>query len=194
MIDISEVNVMANKNGSGKRNRSKKKMSKEEFDRQKRVENEKKMVMAMIGIFIVVVIIALAFRFSGPENTNEYTSEYEISGNELLIPLSDITTSANYYSYDSNGKDVKFFAVKGSDGQVHTAFDACDVCFQEKKGYVQNGNKMQCRNCGNQYSTNQIGTTNQGGGCWPGYMQRTVSDGYVKIELSDLDGGRHYFP
>ena len=184
---------MAN-NSSGRRNRASKKMSKDELDKLKKAETEKKIVMGMVGIFIVVIVIALAFRFTGPENTSDYSNPYEIVGDELLISMSDISTSAKYYSYESGGKDVKFFAVEGSDGQVHTAFDACDVCYQEKKGYAQTGSKMECRNCGNQYSTNQIGTANQSGGCWPGYMQRTVSGENVRIELSELDRGRRYFP
>jgi uncharacterized membrane protein len=185
---------MASKKGSGQRNRMNKKKSKEELERIEKADREKRFLMAMFGIFIVIVLIALAFRFSGPENTSDYSNPYTVEGSELLIPLSDVSTSVKYYSYETKGEDVKFFVVEGSDGQVHTAFDACEVCWQEEKGYAQNGDKMQCRNCGNQYSTNQIGTANQGGGCWPGYMQRTVSDGYVRIKLSELDRGRSLFP
>jgi hypothetical protein len=166
---------MANKS-SGRRNRADKKMSKEEHDKLKRAETEKKMVLGMVGIFIVIIVIALAFRFTGPENTSDYSNPYEIVGDELLISMSDISKSAKYYSYESGGTNVKFFAVEGSDGQVHTAFD-----------------NMECRNCGKKYSTNQIGTANQSGGCWPGYMERTVSGDYVRIKLSELDGGNYYF-
>jgi uncharacterized membrane protein len=172
-----------------------KKKSKEELDRINRVEQEKKIIMAMVGVFVVIILVALVFSFvPGSENNSDYSNPYEVVGSELLIPLSDVSTSAKYYSYDTGDEDVKFFVVEGSDGQVHTAFDACDVCWQEEKGYEQTGSKMRCRNCGNQYSTNQIGTANQGGGCWPGYMQQTISDGYLKISLSELNRGERYFP
>jgi uncharacterized membrane protein len=182
------------KGANQKRNRADKKMSQEEFDKTKRAEDEMKIIMGVIIAFVIIVVLALIFSISSPENTSDYSTPYDIVGDELLIPVSDVSTSAQYYKYETGGKDVKFFSVLGSDGGIHTAFDACDVCYQEKKGYAQKGSKMECRNCGNQYSTNQIGTANQGGGCWPGYMQRTVSDGFVRIKLSELDTGRRYFP
>ncbi|MHA2296650.1 MAG: Fe-S-containing protein [Candidatus Hodarchaeales archaeon] len=35
-----------------------------------------------------------------------------------------------------------------------------DMCYGENKGYVQKGIKMECRNCGNQFLTDSIGTEN----------------------------------
>ncbi|UCE36010.1 MAG: DUF2318 domain-containing protein [Thermoplasmata archaeon] len=184
-----------NKKGSNNRkDRMSRKKSEEEF---KKAETEKKVIKGAIAFFIIVVIIALAVRIASPPPGGEtdYSSPYEIIGNELVIPISDVSTSASFYSYDSNGKDVKFFVVRGSDGDIHTAFDACDVCFKEKKGYYQDGNKMVCRNCGQRFTTNEIGTANTGTGCWPGNIIRTVDNSYVRIKLSELDRGRAiYFP
>jgi uncharacterized membrane protein len=158
-------------------------------------QKEKKIIMAALGIFIVIVILALVLRFAGPENDSDYSTPYEIIGDNLVFPVSQISTSAQYFKYESNGNDVKFFAIKGSDGQIHTAFDACDVCFDQEKGYEQQGSQMSCRNCGKKYSTNSIGTANKGGGCWPGYMERSIEGGDVIISLSELERGRgRYFP
>ena len=116
-----------------------------------------------------------------------------VIGDELIIPLADVSGSAKFFSYDSGGTNVKFFVVRGSDGNVHTAFDACDVCFQEKKGYYQDGNDMVCRNCGQRFTTNQIGTANQGSSCWPGYVDRTVDSDNVILKLENLNEGGWYF-
>jgi uncharacterized membrane protein len=181
-------------NSSGNRRMSKKKSNEE----LKKAEREEKIIKGAVAFFIIAVLIAIIVRFAGTPSsdggTTDYSNPYEIIGNELVIPLADVTTSAQHYSYNSGGTDVKFFAVEGSDGQIHTAYDACDVCYQEKKGYYQDGSEMVCRNCGQRFTTNQIGTANQGGGCWPGYMQRIVDAINVKIPLSELDRGRGYFP
>ena len=55
---------------------------------------------------------------------------------------------AHFYSYDAGGTQVKYFVLKSSDGKVRAAFDACDVCFAQKKGYQQEGDEMVCGNCG----------------------------------------------
>src|SRR4030042_6897121 len=71
---------------------------------------------------------------------------------EVRIPLSDIDTTATFYSYDSDGVTVRYFAVKDAQGTAHVAFDACDVCYEAKKGYKQVGTEMQCLNCGKQFT------------------------------------------
>jgi uncharacterized membrane protein len=166
----------------------------------KKAEREEKIIKGAVAFFIIAVLIAIAVRFVGspssPEGgTSDFSTPYEIVGNELVVPIADVTNSAQFYSYNSNGKDVKFFIVKGSDGDIHTAFDACDVCYDAKKGYYQDGNEMVCRNCGQRFTTNQIGSANTGTGCWPGNVIRNLDDTYVRIELSELDRGRaKYFP
>jgi uncharacterized membrane protein len=178
-----------NNKRSGRMDRRK---NKEELEAARR---KNAFMKGMLAIVILIAIIALVFVDvgGGPDKPSDYSTPYEIIGDEVVIPLADITTSAKFYSYSSSGTNVKFFALIGSDGDVHTAFDACDVCFDAKKGYYQDGNQMVCRNCGQRFTTNQIGTSNQGGGCWPGYLDRTVEGGYVKIKISDINSGRYYF-
>jgi len=55
--------------------------------------------------------------------------------------------------------------VKDKFGTVHVAFDACDVCYEAKKGYKQNGDVMLCLNCGKTFSITSIGIDNTVGGC-----------------------------
>ena len=111
----------------------------------------------------------------------------------IRIPLSDIGTCARFFSYDSNEVDIKFFAVLGSDGDVHIAFDACDVCYVEKKGYTQVDDVMQCNNCGNEFPINVIGTENPGDGCWPSYLPMRIDGDDVIIKISDLEEKRDMF-
>ncbi|MBR9678876.1 MAG: DUF2318 domain-containing protein [Nanoarchaeota archaeon] len=139
-----------------------------------------------------LLIFPLILLLSGCTNVTDKT---QVSGNivnlansfsEMKIPLSEITTQAKFYEYNANGKTVKFFAVKGSDGIIRTAFDACDVC-GGYKGYRQEGTDMVCNNCGRHFSINSLGTKNlAGGGCWPTYLEHEIDSENIIIKESNL--------
>jgi hypothetical protein len=111
----------------------------------------------------------------------------------LQIPTSEITTDAKWYPYDSDGVEIRFFAVRSNDDEIHVAFDACDVCYEEKKGYRQENIQMVCNNCDQSFLIRRIGTDNEEGGCWPSYLPITIEDDYVIIKISDLEEKRYMF-
>ncbi len=110
----------------------------------------------------------------------------------MRIPLSEIKSQAKFYTYNAGGTEVRFFAVRGSDGEVRTAFDACDVC-KGYKGYRQQGSDMVCNNCGRYFSIDGIGTKNRGGGCWPSYLSHETDGDYMIIKEGELSAGRWMF-
>jgi len=113
----------------------------------------------------------------------------------LVVHLvSSLGEEVQYFSYmTGDGVEVEYFAVMGTDGDPHVAFDACEVCFPAGLGYSQASDRMVCNNCGNSYPINSIGTENQGGGCWPGYIELEVAGDEIRIEESILEGGAWYF-
>ncbi|MBW2454153.1 MAG: DUF2318 domain-containing protein [Deltaproteobacteria bacterium] len=111
----------------------------------------------------------------------------------IIIPLSELNATAAFHSYEAITATVQFFAVLGVDSAPHIAFDACDVCYGAKLGYSQDGDEMVCNNCGNRFAITGIGTENQGGGCWPGYLQMTTTATDVVIEPEILEAGSWYF-
>ncbi len=152
---------------------------------------------------VVLVLLFFLIVFSGctsgnPEenSTGQITLSNDSGGSsdKISIPVSDISTNAKWFEYESDGAVIRFFAVKAGDGSIKTAFDACDVCFSSKKGYSQDGSVMVCNNCGNKYPIDGLGTENkQGGGCWPGYLPNTIVGDKLEIKKSDLDKGRYRF-
>lgn len=94
------------------------------------------------------------------------------------------------YEYEPDQK-IRFFIVKSDDGVIRAAFDACDVCYKGKKGYIQNGSDMVCAKCGLKFRTDKINEVK--GGCNPGPLKRTLKDGYVIIDKQDLLNGTGYF-
>jgi len=99
---------------------------------------------------------------------------------------------ARYFVYKhSPNQWLRFFVLRSSDGVIRAAFDACDVCFRHKKGYVQNGNKMTCVNCGLKFNSTKINEVK--GGCNPAPLRRSVKDGTVFISQGDVISGLRFF-
>jgi len=103
----------------------------------------------------------------------------------IKIPVSELTDQIQKFDYDVDGAAVTYFAVLGMDGEVRTAFDACDVC-GGKKGYNQQGFNVVCKNCGQRFLINDLGTKNAPGGCWPSNLDHTIEEGQVVIKTADL--------
>ena len=117
----------------------------------------------------------------------------KISGGVATISVAKLTDGkAHFYKFDDGGKEITFFAAKASDGSVKVAFDACDSCYKSKKGYEQQGDKMNCKNCNQKFAINRLGP-NATGGCNPGYLPHQLSGGTLSISVNDLKGGARYF-
>ncbi|NIP35200.1 MAG: DUF2318 domain-containing protein [Thermoplasmata archaeon] len=175
-----------------RRSAADKRIREQELRKEQNMETMRKL---MILVVIVAIVGVAWWAFGGGGNDGpEPTSGLQInSQGEVEIATSEVTNSANYYSIEANGVDVRFFAVRADDGKVRVAMDACDVCYDAKKGYRQDGDNMVCNNCGNRYPTEGIGTENIKGGCWPSYVPMKIEDGKVIIKASDLKAKRYMF-
>jgi uncharacterized membrane protein len=99
---------------------------------------------------------------------------------------------ARFFQLDGgSGVTIRYYAVKAPDGSLKTAFDACDACWAEGKGYKQAGAVMICQNCRRKFEIARIGEIH--GGCNPAALKSELKDGRILIQLSDLRAGRHYF-
>jgi len=111
----------------------------------------------------------------------------------VTIPLAKIGDGkAHYYKFEADGKEIAFFLVKAGDGSIRSAFDACDVCFQDKKGYVQQGDAVVCKNCNKKFAINRIGP-HAVGGCNPSHLPHREAGGNVVITVEDLQAGARFF-
>ena len=139
--------------------------------------------------------IALSPTAREEESTDVVDISFEVDASIDLvqIPTSEISSEVAEYTYLSkDGTEVRYFAVFGSDGEVHTAFDACDVC-GGSQGYQQEGTDIFCRKCGRYFSIDGLGTQNKGYGCWPSYLPHTVEGDSIIIKKSDLESGAYRF-
>lgn len=145
------------------------------------------------GLIVFALLLAagsaLAFNFPG------------FGGKETIKPVNGAVTipasrvgdgQAHFYRFADGGKEIDFFVVKGTDGAFHVAFDACDACFREKKGYAQKGDLMICGNCNMKFAINRIGKDNHGG-CNPGHLDFAQTGGNLIIKAADLKTGARFF-
>jgi len=110
----------------------------------------------------------------------------------VRLPLATFDDyKAHFYTYMVNGRPVEFFVVKSQDGVVRAAFNACDVCYQAKLGYRQEGDVMVCNNCGRRFPTDQINEVQ--GGCNTSPLTRTMSGDTIIILDTDLAQGLSFF-
>ena len=111
----------------------------------------------------------------------------------VTIPTAQVSDGhARFYQFADGGREIAFFVVKGADQAFHVAFDACDACFKEKKGYAQRNDLMICGNCNMKFAINRIGRDNHGG-CNPGHLDFAQSGGSLVIKVADLKPGARFF-
>jgi uncharacterized membrane protein len=148
-------------------------------------------ILACALTLVVAVVVAglylAANRQPAPSGFQPAIPAQSVSPTDVAVPLADVSATASFYSYNSSGTTVRFFVVRGSDGQVHAATDACDVCYPAKKGYQQTGEVMTCNNCGKTFAINRLGSENTAGGCWPSHLPMRIEGNNVLVSKADLD-------
>lgn len=142
--------------------------------------------MVVIGALLIGAISVSAFSLGKYEKV-------KVSGGVATIPVAKLADGkAHFYKFEDGGKEITFFAIKSADGSYRTAFDACDACFKSRKGYEQQGDKMNCKNCNQKFAVNRLGP-NATGGCNPGYLPHQLNGNAISISVNDLKGGARYF-
>lgn len=179
-----------------KQNREKKR---EEFSKPAQKKGGSKAIVIIVLVAVIGLgVYLLMGRSSDKPASSTVTSTTQNAAaapgaGDIRIPVSDFASGkAKFFDYTtSDGRPVRFFAVKSSDGIYRAALDACDVCYAAKKGYKQEGENMVCQKCGLPFQTAKIGDV--AGGCNPVGLPRTVEGDTLVIKASDIESGKSYF-
>jgi uncharacterized membrane protein len=138
------------------------------------------------GALLVGAVSVFAFSLGKYEKV-------KASNGTISVPVAKLSDGkAHFYKFEDNGKEINFLAVKAADGSYKTAFDACDSCYKSKKGYEQQGDQLNCKNCNKKFAINRLGP-NVSGGCNPGYLPNQQNGGIISIKASDVRDGARYF-
>jgi uncharacterized membrane protein len=142
--------------------------------------------IAALLLAVVAVAVIARGRDAGPIAA-------AAGGADVAVPVAELAGGvARFYRYPTAaGNEVRFFVMRSSDGVVRAAFDTCDVCYREKKGYRQEGDAMVCVNCSQRFRSTDINEIR--GGCNPAPIERVVRDGQVLLSAAALNAGAWYF-
>jgi uncharacterized membrane protein len=148
------------------------------------------MILAGIALVAVIAVAVVVMMNRGGGETATATAA--APSGDVTIPISQVKDGkAHFYSFNAAGTTVKYFVLADKTGKVRAAFDACEVCYAQKKGYHQEGDSMVCNNCGKVFPSAQINVIT--GGCNPIPLDKTVSGGQLTITSDSLTQGAQYF-
>jgi uncharacterized membrane protein len=146
-----------------------------------------------VGALVVVAVVAFVV-VSGRNGGEPATATTAATpgGSDVTMPVSSVNDGkAHFFTYDAGGTTVKYFVLADKTGKVRAALDACEVCYPQKKGYHQQGDAMQCNNCGKIFPSADINVIT--GGCNPIPVKRSVSGDTLTINVDSLQAGAQYF-
>lgn len=106
-----------------------------------------------------------------------------------------MTNNVTFYAVDVDGTEMEVMAVRDSSGNIRTAFNTCQICYSSGRGYYQQeGNDLVCQNCGNSFTTDQVGL--ESGGCNPVPIMdndRKITDTSITISYDFLKNYKEIF-
>ena len=139
------------------------------------------LVLALLGVMTVGTAVTAKAAAPAP------------AAQQVTYPASRFDNGkAQHFEHKAgDGITIRYFIMKSSDGVIRAAFDACDVCWREGKGYVQKDDFMLCRNCGRKFLSTKINDV--AGGCNPAPLTRKIENGKVVINTEHILQGKQYF-
>ncbi len=154
-----------------------------------------KSLLCRLGALLMALAILPALGGCEDETAGGAPKQLIEQGEDLVIPLNELSATACFYSVEVNGTLMEIIAVEDTDGNIRTAFNTCQICYDSGRGYYkQEGNVLVCQNCGNRFTVDQVGI--EAGGCnpWPIFEQdRTITDSSLLLSYDYLNNSRGIF-
>ena len=116
--------------------------------------------------------------------------DYTIADGMAMIPIAELEDDKLHrYAYTSElGLEVRFIAIKKSEGSYGVGLDACDIC--GPSGYFERNGEVVCKLCDVVMNKGTIGFP---GGCNPVPVAYIVHDEKIKIKITDLEAEAYRF-
>ncbi|WP_330400925.1 DUF2318 domain-containing protein [Lacrimispora amygdalina] len=157
--------------------------------RGKKMSAVKKRLTAVVTAGLAILALTAC------STSNEAPKDTAQVQTDLVIPVSEISSTATYYPVEVDGTKMEVVAVKAPDGSIRTAFNTCQVCYDSGRGYYkQDGDVLVCQNCGNRFPMDRVEV--EAGGCnpWPIFDQnKTVTEDSITITSDFLNESRQIF-
>lgn len=146
------------------------------------LKGERTWRVSLAGAAVVISALMVSSAFAGQTAIDPAPVSLEAKDGAVTVAIDEITEGILHkFSTKVNGVDVRFLAARGKEGELYTAFDACEIC--GAKGYMQEGDKAICKNCNAPIAWDTLG---ESGGCNPMHLV-TDSDGtHLVVHLDHL--------
>ena len=151
-----------------------------------------KKLLIPIVVLVLAVVAAGGWFLFGQQSLGGHETVQASQDGKIRFAAADFTDGkARFYRFNGSSGPIDFFVVRSQDGVVRAAFDTCDVCYRELKGYRQEGNDMVCNNCDQHFRTDLVNVVK--GGCNPAPLRRQQVGGEVVLAANDIEQGAGYF-
>ena len=141
------------------------------------------LISSVLSLSVLRQYVDREIPLSPPEN-------YTIADGMAVIPIAELEDDKLHrYAYTSEqGIEVRFIAIKKSEGSYGVGLDACDIC--GPSGYFERNGEVVCKLCDVVMNKGTIGFP---GGCNPVPVAYIVHDEKIKIKITDLEAEAHRF-
>ena len=123
--------------------------------------------MKKISLILIICVILLTGCGTNKKESDKPVNLKEVTGkvvkakldedNNIIINEDEITEEAVYISYEYEGVIIGLLAVRNSKGKVIVVVNTCQSCGGSPYAYfVQDGNRIQCQNCGNYFAIDNL--------------------------------------
>ena len=127
---------------------------------------------ALLVIAAAVVIFAVP-RGDAAEADSCYAARNE--NGDIVISASELSADKISFYRLAEDSRIELVAIRGADGAAYAALGTCQSCNGSPNAYyTQNGEMLQCNNCGLTFPLSIIGT--EGSGCHPIMMDDSVAE------------------
>jgi len=149
-----------------------------------------------MAVFALALVLAACSFGDDPTTWDESKAQAIAAGEDLKIPVSEVSETVQFYPITVDGTRMEVLAVKASDGTIRTAFNTCQVCNGSPKAYfIQNGREVQCQNCMQNFLLERIEV--EQGGCNPIPIfagDKTETAETIAIPYDTLKANAEWFP
>ncbi len=145
--------------------------------------------IAAITLFLAIPVLGAYIYVSLPAGAASAASAPQ----EVVLDLGGLSDGqARFFDYQApDGGKIRYFVVRGQDGVIRAALDACDECWQDGEGHYQEGDEMVCRTCEKRFPLNSLNSVTSR--CNPVPLSVAVANNKAVIDPKSLMEGRRYF-
>ena len=134
----------------------------------------KKWILPFIAVLTVILAVIVIVLVPGGDSGNsvvpsEESNQYDgnaFESGDYLIKASELSSDKVSFIRPIIGSKIELLARIGDDGKIKIALGTCQSCNGSPGAYyTQNGDQLQCNNCGLTFPLNVLDSP--GGGCHP---------------------------